>query len=218
MINEIELLENNKIYVAGVIAKTPVFNHQIYGESFYNVILEVQRLSKQTDMVPILISDHLLDIDLLKPKVMLEVNGQVRSYNNIDKADKKRLVVNIFAREAKIIESFKDIDNFNDVFFDSFICKDPNFRVTPFGREICDLLVAVNRAYKKSDYIPCICWGRNARYCENMAIGTHLKIWGRFQSREYEKKDHYGNIITRTAYEVSVIKLEKVEDDNENIS
>ena len=161
MINEIELLENNKIYVAGVIAKTPVFNHQIYGESFYNVILEVQRLSKQTDMVPILISDHLLDIDLLKPKVMLEVNGQVRSYNNIDKADKKRLVVNIFAREAKIIESFKDIDNFNDVFFDSFICKDPNFRVTPFGREICDLLVAVNRAYKKSDYIPCICWGRN---------------------------------------------------------
>ncbi|MDD4501571.1 MAG: single-stranded DNA-binding protein [Clostridia bacterium] len=213
MINEIELLENNKIYIVGSIASTPVFNHQIYGESFYNITIEVQRLSKQTDMVPVLISDHLLDISLLRIGTIIEIKGQVRSYNNLDKTEKKRLVVNIFAREAKILESIEGIDSFNDAFFDSFICKEPNFRITPFGREICDLLVAVNRAYKKSDYIPCICWGRNARYCENMQVGTRLKIWGRFQSRQYEKKDQYGNIITKTAYEVSVIKLEKAEED-----
>ncbi|HHT95237.1 MAG TPA: single-stranded DNA-binding protein [Clostridia bacterium] len=212
MISEIELLENNKIYIAGSIASAPVFNHQIYGESFYNIIVEVQRLSKQTDMVPVLISSHLLDIDLLKPDTLIEINGQVRSYNNIDKNEKKRLVVNVFAREARILQTLEGIESFNSVFFDSFICKEPNFRITPFGREICDLLIAVNRAYKKSDYIPCICWGRNARYCENMKVGTRLRIWGRFQSREYEKKDHYGNIVTKTAYEVSVIKLEKVEE------
>lgn len=213
MINEIELLENNKIYIAGTIAKNPIFNHQIYGESFYNIIVEVQRLSKQTDLIPVLISDHLLDIDYLKIGVNIEIRGQVRSYNNLDKAEKKRLVVNVFAREAKLIDNLDEIENCNDAFFDAFICKEPNFRTTPFGREICDLLVAVNRAYKKSDYIPCICWGRNARYCENMEIGTRLKISGRFQSREYEKKDVYGNIATKTAYEVSVIKLEKVEEE-----
>ena len=212
MISEIELLENNKIYIAGSIASSPVFNHQIYGESFYNIVVEVQRLSKQTDMVPVLISSHLLDIDLLKPDTLIEINGQVRSYNNLDKNEKKRLVVNVFAREARILQTLEGIESYNDAFFDSFICKEPNFRITPFGREICDLLIAVNRAYKKSDYIPCICWGRNARYCENMKVGTRLKIWGRFQSREYEKKDHYGNIVTKTAYEVSVIKLEKVEE------
>ena len=212
MISEIELLENNKIYIAGSIASAPVFNHQIYGESFYNIIVEVQRLSKQTDMVPVLISSHLLDIDLLKPDTLIEINGQVRSYNNIDKNEKKRLVVNVFAREARILQTLEGIESFNSVFFYFFLCKEPNFRITPFGREICDLLIAVNRAYKKSDYIPCICWGRNARYCENMKVGTRLRIWGRFQSREYEKKDHYGNIVTKTAYEVSVIKLEKVEE------
>jgi primosomal replication protein N len=212
MINEIELLDNNTIYVAGSIAKMPIFNHQIYGESFYNVLVEVQRLSKQNDLIPVLISDHLLNIDYLKTGVFIEIYGQVRSFNNSEQADKKRLVVNIFAREAKILDNLEGIENFNDAYFDAFICKKPNYRVTPFGREICDILIAVNRAYKKSDYIPCICWGRNARYCENMEIGTRLKIWGRFQSREYEKKDDFGNLITRTAYEVSVIKLEKAEE------
>jgi primosomal replication protein N len=212
MINEIELLDNNTIYVAGSIAKMPIFNHQIYGESFYNVVVEVQRLSKQNDFIPVLISDHLLNIDYLKTGVFIEIYGQVRSFNNSEQADKKRLVVNIFAREAKILDNLDGIENFNNAYFDAFICKKPNYRVTPFGREICDILIAVNRAYKKSDYIPCICWGRNARYCENMEIGTRLKIWGRFQSREYEKKDDFGNMITKTAYEVSVIKLEKAEE------
>lgn len=212
MINEIELLDNNTIYVAGNIAKMPIFNHQIYGESFYNVLVEVQRLSKQNDLIPVLISDHLLNIDYLKTGVFIEIYGQVRSFNNSEQVDKKRLVVNIFAREAKILDNLDGIENFNDAYFDAFICKKPNYRVTPFGREICDILIAVNRAYKKSDYIPCICWGRNARYCENMEIGTRLKIWGRFQSREYEKKDDFGNLITRTAYEISVIKLEKAEE------
>jgi len=210
MINDMEVLNNNKIFIAGAIHKEPVFNHLMYGESFYTTYVEVSRLSNQTDIIPVLVSGHLIDVEELKIGVKVKIDGQVRSYNNQEGSHRKKLIINVFAREIQIVEDFNDLDNLNDVFFDGFICRQPNFRTTPFGREICDLLVAINRAYKKSDYIPCITWGRNAKYCEKMEVGTNIRIWGRFQSRDYEKKDRFGNVTQKTAYEVSVIKLEKI--------
>jgi single-stranded DNA-binding protein len=201
------IIENNMVTISGKIISDTLFSHEVYGEGFYQFILEVPRLSDSYDCIPVTISERLIDRRLLEIGKYLEVEGQFRSYNNINN-DGNRLVLTVFAREVIFLEDDKKIRNPNQIYLNGYICKAPIYRMTPFGREITDILVAVNRPYNKSDYIPCIAWGRNARYSQNLAIGDNIKIWGRIQSREYQKKLESGEIIVKTAYEVSVSKME----------
>jgi primosomal replication protein N len=206
------IFENNTVHLLGKIVKAPKFNHELYGESFHSFELEVQRLSKCFDNIPVLVSDRLVDIELLGVGKIIQVKGQFRSYNSADNSFRK-LMLMAFAREIEITE-LTEIEepssSFNEIFLNGFICKKPMYRKTPFGREICDLLLAVNRQYYKSDYIPCICWGRNAKYAELLSQGNNIKIWGRVQSRVYQKKHENGEITEHRAYEVSVSKLELI--------
>ncbi|NLX63054.1 MAG: single-stranded DNA-binding protein [Tissierellia bacterium] len=211
------LHETNIVEVTGKIVSPIEFSHELYGEGFYNFYLEVPRLSETVDILPVTISERLIiNLDLKEGKYV-KIFGQLRSYNRyIDGASK--LVLTIFSRDIKLLEDEKEIKEElkspNEIFLDGYICKPPVYRTTPFGREISDLLLAVNRAYNKSDYIPCIAWGRNARFCDNILVGDHLKIWGRIQSREYQKKIKENEYETRVAYEVSISKLEYIENDN----
>jgi len=214
------LHETNIVEVTGKIVSPIEFSHEMYGEGFYNFYLEVPRLSETVDILPITISERLIvNLDLKEGKYV-KIFGQLRSYNRyVDGASK--LVLTIFSRDIKLLEDEKEIKEElkspNEIFLDGYICKPPVYRTTPFGREISDLLLAVNRAYNKSDYIPCIAWGRNARFCDNILVGDHLKIWGRIQSREYQKKIKENEYETRVAYEVSISKLEYIANDNNRI-
>lgn len=201
------LMLNNKIYLEGKIVSGMEFSHEMYGEGFYTFLLEVTRLSDSVDLLNITVSERLIsnmDLSIGKEIVVL---GQLRSYNKfVDGANK--LILTVFARNIEpCIEKSK---NPNEIFLDGYICKEPVYRKTPFGREIADVLLAVNRAYNKSDYIPCIAWGRNARFCSKMAVGTEVKMTGRIQSRMYEKKHEDGTIEPRIAYEVSMANLELI--------
>ena len=183
-------LENNHLILVGKIASEQKYSHEIYGEKFYSFNLEVVRLSSATDIIPITVSERLLtDFDLTIGKEV-EVEGQFRSYNNYEN-EKNRLILTVFAKEIKEVEINEEADNkdvvTNEVTLIGYVCKKPIYRQTPFGREISDLLLAVNRAYNKSDYIPCIAWGRNARFCQKIEVGTEVKVVGRVQSRTYEK-------------------------------
>ena len=200
MINEIQ---NNKVTVWGSVHSSPTFSHEIYGESFYEFNLKVQRLSETYDIIPVTISDHLMHDVSFELGTEIGIIGQFRSYNKVIDG-KSKLMLTVFALE--IVDSSK-IDNPNTIEITGFICKQPIYRVTPFKREICDLLLAVNRSYNKSDYLPCIAWGRNARYIRNFAIGDKVSIVGRVQSREYTKKLDNGESITKVAYEVSLSKI-----------
>lgn len=212
--------ENNYLVLIGNIVSDKTFSHEIYGESFYLFNLEVPRLSGNEDIIPITISERLIaNFDLsIGRKVVVE--GQFRSYNSYEN-ERNRLVLTVFAKD--IMEYKEEPEEqkekiSNEVVLNGYICKKPIYRQTPFGREIADILLAVNRAYNKSDYIPCIAWGRNARFCENMEVGTEVKIVGRVQSRTYEKKFEDGRVEQRVAYEVSIGSLEvinKDEDSNE---
>lgn len=199
------LPENNSVAIAGRIVEECVFSHEVYGEGFYTFQIESERLSDQADILPITVSERLIDKEQLVRGACVDILGQLRSYNNYG-SKKNRLVLTVFAREIRILpESEKR--NENQIFLNGFICKEPIYRKTPFGREISDILVAVNRAYNKSDYIPCIAWGRNARYMVNLNVGANIKVWGRVQSRRYQKK--LGEVVEeRVAYEVSVSKIE----------
>ena len=217
-------LENNHLVLVGKVTSDKRFSHEIYGEKFYIFDLAVPRLSGNADIIPITVSERLLSINELKIDSKIAVEGQFRSYNSYEN-EKNRLVLTVFAKDIKFeedqeaeIEVSKDVVS-NEVTLNGYICKKPIYRQTPFGREISDLLLAVNRAYNKSDYIPCIAWGRNARFCENIPVGTEVKIVGRVQSRTYEKKYEDGRVETKVAYEVSVSSLEVVnqdDDSNEN--
>ena len=165
------------------------------------------------DVIPVIFSERLLMLESLINGTVVKLNGQFRSYNNPE-GGKSKLVLMVFAREISITDAAEE-ENQNDIYLEGFVCKKPNYRQTPFGREISDLLVAVNRAYNKSDYIPCIAWGRNAKYCESFEVGEKIRVYGRVQSREYEKKDENGNATKKVAYEISVAKLEKIEDKTE---
>ena len=213
--------ENNYLELVGKITSEKVFSHEIYGESFYIFNLEVPRLSGTADSIPITISERLISNFDLSIGKEIEIEGQFRSYNTYEN-QKSRLVLTVFAKDIREHihpsedEPIRDKIS-NEVVLVGYICKKPIYRKTPFGREISDILLAVNRAYNKSDYIPCIAWGRNARFCENMEIGTEVKVVGRVQSRMYEKKHEDGTIEPRVAYEVSVGSLELVnKNDNEN--
>lgn len=206
-----ELLNNNKVFLNGVVVEKPVFSHETYGEGFYEVKLSVPRLSEHTDILPVTVSEKFLKDFALGQEVALK--GQFRSFNKL-MGEKSKLVLNVFARE--IIEKNSSM-NPNIIEITGYLCKPPIFRTTPFNREICDILVAVNRAYNKSDYLPCIAWGRNARYIKDAPVGKKLEIVGRIQSREYQKKLDSGEIVTKTAYEISVGRINIVEDEMSNI-
>lgn len=206
-----ELLNNNKVFLSGVVATQPTFSHETYGEGFYEVKLLVPRLSEHNDILPVTVSEKFLKDFSLGQEVALK--GQFRSFNKLN-GEKSKLVLNVFARE--IIEK-NDTMNPNIIEITGFLCKPPIFRTTPFNREICDILVAVNRAYNKSDYLPCIAWGRNARYIKDAPVGKKLEIVGRIQSRDYQKKLESGETITKTAYEISIGRINIVEDTKEDI-
>lgn len=199
---------NNHAEVIGIVDGEPKFSHEIYGEKFYIFTLNIPRLSGTSDKVKIMISDRLLaDTEFLTGDVV-EVEGQFRSYNDYENGD-NRLVLTVFAKDIRKGEENKE-KNPNSLYLNGFICKEPVYRTTPFGREITDLLLAVNRSYNKSDYIPVIAWGRNARYCKNINIGDNIKVWGRIQSRIYQKHISEEEVIEKTAYEVSVSRMEMV--------
>lgn len=214
---ETNFLENNSLMLVGKITDEKKFSHEIYGEKFYLFNLEVPRLSGNSDIIPITISERLFKDEDLVARRNARITGQFRSYNSYEQ-EKNRLILTVFAKDIEFLNSDEELKaskDFisNEVTLIGYICKPPIYRETPFGREISDILLAVNRAYNKSDYIPCITWGRNARFCSKMEVGTEVKVIGRVQSREYEKKHEDGTTEKRVAYEVSVSNLELVESD-----
>ncbi len=205
--------DNNKVYLCGVIDSQPTFSHEIYGEGFYDTTLRVKRLSLQEDIIPITISERLIAEKNLVVGKKLAIRGQFRSYNKLV-GNKSKLMLTVFVRE--IVPEMENEDS-NIIELVGYICKEPIYRTTPFKREICDLLLAVNRAYNKSDYLPCIAWGRSARFISGVSVGEKLYISGRIQSREYQKKLENGSVETRTAYEVSISHVSTKEDNSTNL-
>lgn len=209
------MIENNKIELCGVIASTPELNHKTYGENFYGFRLSCSRKSTEKDMLPIIVSDRLVEIKDLQVDKRISVKGQARTFNKHISDDKRKLLIMVFARDVREVEEESESapEFNNNVKLSGYICKPPVYRVTPKGREIADVLIAVNRTYGKSDYIPCITWGRNARYTGNLDVGTRVDVEGRLQSREYTKKLDDGTEEIRTAYEISVSRIEESEED-----
>ncbi len=203
-------ISNNQAVVAGEIISEYVFSHEIFGEGFYMVDVLVSRLSDTTDVIPLMISDRIVDVSESHIGLKVEARGQFRSYNKHED-NKNRLVLSLFVREIEFVDDEEIHNRPNQIFLDGYICKAPIYRMTPLGREIADVLLAVNRAYGKSDYIPCICWGRNARFAGKLEVGEHVAVWGRIQSREYQKKVNDENVVNKVAYEVSVSKMERLE-------
>lgn len=206
-----KILKNNQAVIAGEIISDFEFNHEVFGEGFYFVKLKVSRLSHSSDIIPLLVSEHLIDVKQSHIGQFLEARGQFRSHNK-QESDKNRVVLFLFAKEIEMIDSAEN-RNPNEIFLDGYICKEPVYRTTPLGREIADVLLAVNRAYGKSDYIPCICWGRNARYAGNLTVGSRIQLRGRIQSREYQKRIGEGKVVDKIAYEVSASQMEYIEEE-----
>lgn len=216
-------LENNYLTLVGKVTGEKRYSHEIYGEKFYIFDLSIPRLSGNADIIPITVSERIVNDNMLAIGKKLLVKGQFRSYNSYEN-ERNRLILTVFAKDIVELEENEEENELakkdqvtNEVVLIGYICKKPIYRQTPFGREIADVLLAVNRAYNKSDYIPTIAWGRNARFCQNLEVGTKVKLVGRVQSRMYEKKHEDGTVENRVAYEVSIGSLEIVdEDDTEN--
>jgi single-stranded DNA-binding protein len=202
-----KVIENNQVTVIGEVMSDFSYSHEIFGEGFYMVDVKVQRLSDSMDVIPVMVSERLLNVNDDYKGMFVCVNGQFRSYNRHEER-KNRLVLSVFAREIEFVDEIEESVKSNQIFLDGFVCKEPIYRKTPLGREIADLLLAVNRPYGKSDYIPCICWGRNARFAGSFKVGDRCNVWGRIQSREYMKKLDEESVERRVAFEVSVSKLE----------
>ena len=198
---------NNRAYISGVIAEDFCYSHDVYGEKFYTSVVEVKRKSGAIDRVPIMVSERLMDISEEWAGERVYIYGEFRSYNKYD-GERMHLILHLFALEFFRVDTGQED---NSIELDGFICKKPIYRDTPLKREICDILLAVNRPYGKSDYIPCICWGRNARFVDGLEVGTHIKVTGRIQSREYQKRISEDEYETKTAYEVSISKLEVID-------
>ena len=199
-----KIQENNQVTLIGTFGEDITFSHEVHGEKFYQNFLTVARKSNNIDTIPVTVSERLINLeDYAGQKV--EVRGQYRSFNKVLAEGKRHLMLFVFAQEVEKVDTTVPDDN--KVILDGYTCKETTYRRTPLGREITDLHLAVNRKYGKSDYIPCVAWGRNAQYADNFPVGTHIKVEGRIQSREYEKLGE-----TRTVYEVSIGKLEVVED------
>ncbi len=214
--------DNNHLILVGKVTSEKRFSHETYGEKFYIFDMEVARLSDTTDIIPITASERIINDDLITIGNKLIIKGQFRSYNSYEN-EKNKLILTVFAKDVLTEDklSEEELENTkrttNEVTLVGYICKSPIYRQTPFGREIADILLAVNRAYNKSDYIPSIAWGRNARFCQNLSTGTEVKVVGRVQSRNYEKKHEDGTIEPRVAYEVSIASLQVVNENNEDI-
>ena len=202
-----KVIENNRVSIIGEVVSDFEFSHEVFGEGFYVLEVAVSRLSNQYDRIPLMVSERLVDVTRDYRGELVEVSGQFRSYNRHE-GTKNRLVLSIFVRDWNIVDDDSEFGKTNQIYLEGFICKAPIYRKTPLGREIADLLVAVNRPYGKSDYIPCIAWGRNARFASGFEVGGKIKIWGRVQSREYLKKIDENEGEKRIAYVVSVSKLE----------
>ena len=205
-----KIIENNLVTIMGQVASEFEFSHEVFGEGFYIVEVLVKRLSNSCDRIPLMVSERLIDVTQDYTGEFIMASGQFRSYNRHEE-QKNRLVLSVFVREISFMEEEPDGSKTNSILLDGYICKEPIYRKTPLGREIADLLLAVNRPYGKSDYIPCICWGRNARYASGFEVGEHVQVLGRIQSREYVKKLSETETEKRVAYEVSVSKLECME-------
>ena len=205
-----KLFENNQVTMIGEIVSEFEFIHEVYVEGFYLVDISVSRLSDSVDYIPLMVSERLVDVTQSYIGETISVSGQFRSYNRHEEK-KNRLILSVFVRELEFVDEIEDDIKSNQIYLDGYICKEPIYRKTPLGREIADLLVAVNRSYGKSDYIPCICWGRNARYASSFEVGSHVEVYGRIQSREYIKKIGEEQTEKRVAYEVSVNKIEFLE-------
>ena len=211
-----KVIENNQVTVTGEIISNFTYSHEIFGEGFYMVDVRVKRLSDIYDIIPVMVSERLVDVKQDYSGELICVNGQFRSYNRHEER-KNKLVLSVFAREFTFIEALEESPKSNQIYLDGYICKEPIYRKTPLGREIADILLAVNRPYGKSDYIPCICWGRNARYTKNFRVGERYAVWGRIQSREYLKRLDEENVEKRVAFEVSVCKLELLDEVQEEM-
>ncbi|MGI6621699.1 MAG: single-stranded DNA-binding protein [Clostridiaceae bacterium] len=207
-------LDNNSVSIVGKVITDPEFSHEVYGEGFYIVYIQVPRLSEAYDNLPVMFSERLIDPESIDKSQYLIVEGQFRSYNNYNSTSGHKLMLTVFAREIEISEEEVTNRNPNQICLNGFICRKPMYRTTPFGREIADILLAVNRAYNKSDYIPCIAWGRNARFASTFEIGDNIRVWGRIQSRTYQKKISENETEERVAYEISVSKMEVVRENN----
>ena len=217
-------LENNYLTLVGKVTGEKKFSHEIYGEKFYTFNLSIPRLSGNADIIPITISERLITDEMLTEGNKLLIKGQFRSYNSYEN-ERNKLILTVFAKDVEEIKEaeeqeesdiVKKDETTNEVVLIGFVCKKPIYRQTPFGREIADLLLAVNRAYNKSDYIPTIAWGRNARFCQNLEVGAQVKIVGRVQSRQYEKKYEDGTVENKVAYEVSVGSLEVINQEDDD--
>ncbi len=210
-----KVIENNRVCIIGEVVSEFTFSHEVFGEGFYIANVSVNRLSDMVDVIPLMISERLIDVTKDYRGMKIEVSGQFRSYNRHE-GTRNKLVLSIFVRELKFLEDDEipqEQAKSNQIFLDGYVCKPPIYRKTPLGREIADVLVAVNRPYGKSDYIPCIAWGRNARFAGGLEVGSHLQVSGRVQSREYTKKIGEDEVERRVAYEVSVSKIDLVEDE-----
>lgn len=209
-----KVLENNQVSIVGEIVSDFSYSHEVYGEGFFVVEVAVNRLSNYADYIPLMISERLIDTTQSYIGEKIHVTGQFRSYNRHEET-RNRLILSVFVRELEFVDEFwengEEEKKSNSIILDGYVCKAPVYRKTPLGREIADLLVAVNRSYGKSDYIPCICWGRNARYATTFEIGSHVSVIGRIQSREYVKKLSEDEAERRVAYEVSVCKIEELD-------
>ena len=210
-----ENLSNNQASIMGTIEEGFALSHEIYGEKFYVTTVRVPRLSEAADYVRVMVSERLLTDNEYNVGDMVAVTGQVRSYNSYEEGG-NRLVLTVFAMAIAPYEEGES-RNPNTLYLNGYICKTPVYRTTPFGREITDLLLAVNRSYNKSDYIPIIAWGRNARFAKNLSVGDNVKIWGRIQSRTYQKRISDEETIEKTAYEVSINRMELVTDEDGSV-
>ena len=209
------LVLNNEVQLTGYVDSDLTFSHEVYGEGFYSFVIKVPRLSDISDLINATISERLIDNTSLSRGDIVTIKGQFRSYNNYSGTGNK-LMLTVFVRDfSHITEDEINGKDSNYIYLNGYICKPPVYRVTPFGREITDILIAVNRAYNKSDYIPCIAWGRNARFGGSLETGENVRLWGRIQSREYQKKISDDETVTKTAYEISVSKMEVVKEECE---
>lgn len=206
-------MDNNNVEIGGEIIEEPEFSHEIYDEKFYKFSIKTKRLSEYEDILPVIISERLVNLNDIKVGSIVKIFGQFRSYN-LQTETRNKLVLSIFVKDIEFTDD-ESILTTNDANFIGYICKEPVYRKTPLGREIADVLVAINRTYRKSDYIPCILWGRNAKYCETLNVGDLVKLNGRIQSRSYEKKLENGEVLKKTAYEVSVSKFASADKSDE---
>ena len=205
-----EKMNNNKVYIAGKVVSEPKFSYEVFGEGFYEFNLEVKRLSDISDVIPVTISERLMQAENIIMGSNLAGVGQFRSYNKLIDG-KSKLMLTVFIRELK---EYDESINPNQIEITGYVCKEPIYRTTPFKREIADVLIAVNRSFNKSDYLPCIAWGRNAKYVSTLNVGDKLEMVGRIQSRVYQKRIDENTVEEKVAYEISLNKI--IKSDNQN--